>query len=599
MPDTTGDTTTTTTTTSSMEHNQQPHSGDAPGLPESGHHTTTMAPTAPADHIPPPAITTTKKTWRFWAIIATLSFTGLMSAIEGTIITSALPTITDSLGGGDAYVWIPNAFLLAQVAVLPLFAQASNVFGRRSLLLLAVLLFTLGSGLCGGASSMRMLIAARALQGLGGGGINLLIETVLTDLVALRERGKYMAFVGLGATVGATAGPFLGGLITEHSSWRWCFYINVPIGGASFVALFFFLNVKYERSLSVAHRLRRIDFSGNAIFIAAIVSVLIATTWGGTLYSWSTYHIAVPLALGLFGILLFTAFEWTPRFCPEPSFPRVIVSNRTSASALLLTFIHAVVTYFSYYFLPIYFQAVLGKSPMQSGVATLPSFAGSLIFAIAGGVLLSAIGRYKPIHLVGFGASIVAFGLFSIMDVNSSVAAWVCFQLLFAIGGGGLAGCLLPAVQAPLDEKHVATATGTWSFARYFGCIWGVAIPAAIFNNECRRLATTVSDPKIASFLTGDRAYQHATGAFLNTIEDPTIRGEVVGVFTGALRTCWLVGLGFAGLGFLITFAQKEISLREELNNEFGMEDVKKTPESTSDEGIVLPAVKDSRPPSA
>ncbi|KAK8064769.1 hypothetical protein PG994_007407 [Apiospora phragmitis] len=544
MPENTdGTTITTTTTTSSMEHIQQPHPDHALGRPESGQQTTAMAPTTPADQTPPPAVKT-KKTWRFWAIIATLSFTSLMSAIKSTIITSALPTIT------DAYVWIPNAFLLAQVAVLPLFAQASNVFGRRSLLLGAVLLFTLGSGLCGGASSMRMLVAARALQGLGGGGINLLIETVLTDLVALRERGKYMAFVGLGATVGATAGSFLGGLITEHSSWRWCFYINVPIGGASFVALFFFLNVKYERSLSVAHRLRRIDFSGNAIFIAAIVSVLIATTWGGTLYSWSTYHVAVPLALGLFGVLLFTAFEWTPRFCPEPSFPRDIVSDRTSASALLLTFIHAVITYFCYYFLPIYFQAVLGKSPMQSG----------------------------PIHLVGFGASIIAFGLFSLLDVDSSVVAWVCYQLLFAIGGGGLAECLLPAVQAPLDEKHVATATETWSFASYFGCIWVVAIPSAIFNNECRRLATTISDPKIASFLTGDRTYQHATGAFLGTIEDPSLRSEVVGVFTGALRTCWLVGIAFAGLGFMITFVEKEMSLREELNNEFGMEDVKKTP---------------------
>ncbi|KAK7999854.1 hypothetical protein PG990_012454 [Apiospora arundinis] len=587
----------TTTTTSSMEHTQQPNDR-AQGRPESGLHTATMPSTIPADQ-PSPPVVKTKKTWRFWAIIATLSFTGLMSAIEGTIITSALPTITDSLGGGDAYVWIPNAFLLAQVAVLPLFAQASNVFGRRSLLLAAVLLFTLGSGLCGGADSMRMLIAARALQGLGGGGINLLIETVLTDIVALRERGKYMAITGLGATLGATLGPFLGGLITEHSSWRWCFYINVPIGGASFVALFFFLNVKHERSLGLSTRLRRIDFSGNAIFIAAIASVLIATTWGGTLYSWGTYNVAVPLALGLFGILLFTAFEWTPRFCPEPSFPRVIVSNRTSASALLLTFIHAVVTYFSYYFLPIYFQAVKGKSPMQSGVATLPSFAGSLFFALAGGILMSAIGRYKPIHLIGFGASIIAFGLFSLLDIDSSVAAWVCYQLLFAIGGGGLAGCLLPAVQAPLDEKHVATATGTWSFARYFGCIWGVAIPAAIFNNECRRLTTTISDPKIASFLTGDRAYQHATGAFLDTIEDPALRGEVIGVFSGALRMCWLVGIAFAGLGFLITFVEKEIDLREELNNEFGMEDMKKTPESTSNEGIAMSVVKDSRPPSS
>lgn len=170
------------------------------------------------------------RAWRFWTIILALSITGLMSAIEGTIITSALPTITNALGGGDSYIWVPNAYLLAQVAILPLAGQASNIFGRRNLLLGAVALFTLGGGLSGGASSMEMLIAARTIQGLGGGGINLLMETIVTDIVPLRERGQYMAIVGIGAIVGATVGPFLGGLITDHASWRWCFYINVPIG---------------------------------------------------------------------------------------------------------------------------------------------------------------------------------------------------------------------------------------------------------------------------------------------------------------------------------------------------------------------------------
>ena len=172
-----------------------------------------------------------RTSWRFWAIIASLMITGLMSALEGTIITSALPTITEALGGGNAYIWVPNAFLLSSVAVIPLFAGASNIFGRRNLLLGAVAIFTLGSGLCGGASSMNMLIAARTVQGFGGGGMNLLVETVVTDLVPLRERGKYMSIVYLGATVGATLGPFLGGVITDQSSWRWCFYLNVPIGG--------------------------------------------------------------------------------------------------------------------------------------------------------------------------------------------------------------------------------------------------------------------------------------------------------------------------------------------------------------------------------
>lgn len=196
-----------------------------------------------------------KKSWAFWAIILSLSLTGLCSSIEGTIITSALPTIIDTLGGGNAFVWVPNAYFLASIATLPLFAQASNVFGRRWLILGAVALFVLGSGLCGGASSMTMLIAARTVyvlslnlhelprtckkplivsssQGLGGGGIALLINIIVTDIVPLRERGKYMGLTQMAAAVGAALGPFIGGVITSRSSWRWVFYINLPIGGS-------------------------------------------------------------------------------------------------------------------------------------------------------------------------------------------------------------------------------------------------------------------------------------------------------------------------------------------------------------------------------
>lgn len=172
----------------------------------------------------------TTHTWRFWAILASLSITGLLSAIEGTIITSALPTIVADLGGGELYLWIANAFFLASVAILPLYGQASNILGRRWLMLSAVALFTLGSGLSGGASSMKMLIAARTVQGLGGGGINMLIELIVTDLVPLRERGKYMALVLIAGMLGAALGPFIGGVITSHTTWRWIFYLNVPIG---------------------------------------------------------------------------------------------------------------------------------------------------------------------------------------------------------------------------------------------------------------------------------------------------------------------------------------------------------------------------------
>ena len=236
---------------------------------------------------------------------------------------------------------------------------------------------------------------------------------------------------------------------------------------------------------------------------------------------------------------------------------------------------------------------------MLSGVGTLPTFAASLIFAVVGGAVLSKTGRYKPIHLVGFVPLTISFGLFSLLDANSSTAAWVCFQLIWACGSGLLIAILLPAMQAPLDESLVATATGLWSFVRNFGCIWGVTIPSAIFNNECRRLASSVSSPKIASYLTGGRAYQYATRAFLNGIGDESLRDEVVQVFAGAMRTVWLIGIAFAALGFLVTFFEKEIKLRDKLNTEFGMEDEKhKGSNAAAPTGSVemtLPAIPSTR----
>ncbi|KAK2798569.1 hypothetical protein FQN51_007589 [Onygenales sp. PD_10] len=513
-----------------------------------------------------------RKSWRFWAIIISLSLTGLCSALEGTIITSALPTITETLGGGNAYIWVPNAYFLASIATLPLFAQASNIFGRRWLILISVALFVLGSGLCGGTSSMGMLIAGRTVQGLGGGGIALMINIIVTDIVSLRERGKYMALIQMAGTIGAAVGPFIGGVITSQSSWRWVFYINLPIGGTAFVALFLFLRLNYDREQSWKERVTRIDVFGNAVFIAAIIAVLIALTWGGTIYNWETYNVIVPLVLGFAGLGLFLVVEWT--LVKEPSFPRGIVSNITSAVALILTFIHTLCTYCAFYFLPLYFQAVRRLSVMESGIDTIPIFAGTLPFAIVGGILLSKIGRYKPLHLIGWVFVIISFGLFSLLGPDSSTAAWACYQLLCAIGVGLLASILLPAVQAPLDESLAATATGVWSFFRGFGSVWGVTIPSAIFNNQCRQNAVrTITDPKIAQMLTGGKGYQYATKAFLDSIENPTSRAQVVDVFHKSLRIVWYIGTAFAGLGFLLTFLEKEIELRRRVDTKFGIED--------------------------
>ncbi|KAK3903165.1 general substrate transporter [Staphylotrichum tortipilum] len=520
------------------------------------------------------AAPTTSRSLRFWSIVASLAFTALCSSIEGTIITSALPTITADLGGGSSFIWVPNGYFLATMVMLPLMAQAANVFGRRWLTLISVAMFTLGSGICGGANSPAMLIGGRVVQGLGGGGIALMINIILTDLIPLRERGKYMAIVQMVSAVGAALGPFLGGLLTERSTWRWVFYINLPIGGTSLIALFFSLRVASPPAGTWSEKLRRIDFAGNAIFIASTVAVLIGVTWGGTMYPWKSANVLVPLILGLLGFGLFLAYEWT--IAPNPSLPQGAIVERTAATVLAVTFLTTLCTYWAFYFIPIYLQGVLGKSTFWSGVDALPLFAGLFPFAIIGGTLLSKTGRYKPLHLIGMAIVTLSFGLFSLLDKDSSVAAWACFQLLCAIGSGLMIAILLPAMQAPLDESLVALSTGVWTFVRAFATVWGVTIPAAIFNNECSSRAASLSDPSLAVYLDGGKAYQYATQTFLDSIQDPASRAEVIEIFSSSIRIVWYVGVGFAGLGWLLVWLEKEVTLRSRLNTKFGLEEKQK-----------------------
>lgn len=366
---------------------------------------------------------------------------------------------------------------------------------------------------------------------------------------------------------------------------------------ASLVALFIFLHLAKPPPASWKDKMARIDFSGNAIFVASTVSVLIGVTWGGQVYDWSSYRVIVPLVLGFVGLGLFVAFEWT--IAKNPSLPRAVLLDRTVVAVLGVTFLHTICTYWAFYFVPIYFQSVLGISAFYSGVDTLPLFAGLFPFAILGGNILAKWGRYKPLHLIGMAIVTVAFGLLSILDQDSPKAAWACIQLLLAIGAGLMIAILLPAMQAPLEESLVALSTGTWTFTRGFGTIWGVTIPAAIFNNECRVRADGLTDQNLAKFLNSGKAYQYATQTFLDSIVDPSSRQEVVNLFRfvshpprvflfcppppkhlltmwQSMRTVWYVGVAFAGLGWLLVWLEREVTLRSKLNTKFGLEEKNK-----------------------
>lgn len=339
--------------------------------------------------------------------------------------------------------------------------------------------------------------------------------------------------------------------------------------------LFASLRVKSDKTPDYMQRLRRFDWIGNALFVLSMVSILIALSWAGTQYAWSSYHVVVPLVLGFVGSAVFVFYE-ASSFCVNPTMPLHIFANRTSGTAFAVTFLHTLSSVSVMYFLPVYFQAVLNATPSRSGVQLLPTILFMIPGAIAGGTLLSKFGRYRPLQHGGLALMIIGFGLLTLLDADSNTGQWVGYQLLGALGTGLALPVLLPAVQAPLTEEDTALITATWSFMRTYGFIWGATIATAVFNNRFDVLAPRITDTAIRSQLTNGRAYGHATKIFINSIADPVTVTEVRSVYVDALNVVWYVSLAFAGLGFLLVFLEKEVPLRKELDTKFSMEEKEK-----------------------
>ncbi|KAF2431627.1 MFS general substrate transporter [Tothia fuscella] len=518
----------------------------------------------------------TKYSWRFWAIFLSLSVTSLLAAVESTVTSTALPIISADLNAGELYIWFVNAYFLTSTAFLPLFGQIADVFGRRWLTISIVAIFVLGSGISGGAQNTGMLIAGRAVQGIGGGGINLMIDLIVCDLVPLRERGNFMAIIFAIFAVGTSLGPFIGGAIVQHASWRWVFWINLPIGGVALALLFAFLHVKNNSTQTLAKKIGRIDFIGNGILITAVTSILIALTYGGTRFSWSSWRVVLPLVLGFLGIIGFAFFE-SSNFVVEPTMPPHLFKNRTAATAYFLTFIHALFSFWVIYFLPVYFQGVLQTSPSRSGVLLLPTVVTIVPGGLVAGVILSKFGRYKPLHIIGFALMTLGIGLFIKLDAKSHLAVYVVLQIIAGIGSGLVLTTLLAAIQAALTDKDTALSTGAWAFVRSFGTIWGVAIPAAIFNSRSDSLSHRVVDTTARNLVSQGQAYSHASRDFLNGL-DAVTKGEVISVFSDSLRLVWIVAVVFVGFAFFTVFLEREIKLRVENDTEFGIKDQPEKP---------------------
>src|SRR3954464_12165723 len=426
-------------------------------------------------------------------VFAALMLGMFLAALDQTIVSTALPTIVGELGGLAHLSWVVTSYLLASTASTPLYGKLGDMYGRKPVFLVAIVIFLVGSMLSGLSQTMGELIAFRAVQGLGAGGLMVGAQAIIADVVPPRDRGRYMGLIGSVFAVASVAGPLLGGFFVQALSWRWVFYVNLPIG---FVAV---LIIIFQLHLHVPHHRHKIDFLGAALLTAGVSCLILVTTWGGNEYRWGSGTI---LTLAIAGVLLILAFVMQERRAPEPIIPLTLFRMPVFSVASSLGFVIGLAMFGAIIFIPLFLQLVYGVSPTSSGLRMLPLMAGLLTASILSGRAISRIGRYKPFPIAG--TAVTTVGLFLLSRLEGDTPPWLAsvYMLVLGVGLGLVMQVIVLVVQNDVEPRDIGVATSTATFFRSMGGSLGVALFGAIFAS---RLASELSalPPQIAGRFAG------------------------------------------------------------------------------------------------
>jgi EmrB/QacA subfamily drug resistance transporter len=469
----------------------------------------------------------------------------LLASLDQTIVSTALPTIVGDLGGIQHLSWVVTAYLLSSTIVGPLYGKLGDLYGRKKLLQGAIVIFLIGSALCGLSQNMAELIAFRAVQGLGGGGLIVLTIAVIGDVIPPRDRGRYQGFFGAVFGVSTVIGPLLGGFFVDNLSWRWIFYVNIPVGLLAFVVIG---AVFHGRSSHVHHR---IDWLGASLLAGSLTAIVLFTSLGGTTYGWSSAPI---VTLAVLGVVLGVLFVWAESRAEEPILPLELFRNRVFRVTSAVGFVVGLALFGSVTYLPIYLQIVKGHSPTESGLQLLPLMLGVLISSISSGQLISKYGRYRMFPIAGTAVMTFALLLLSRLDVGTSTFVAAVYMLILGLGLGGVMQVLVLAAQNSVDYKYLGVATSGQTLSRQVGGSIGVALFGAIFAN---RLAANLR----ADLPRGARVPAAANPAAIKRLP-PAVHHAYVDAVTRALHPVFLVGASIAAVAFLLTWLLREVPLR-------------------------------------
>ncbi|KAI9737690.1 MAG: hypothetical protein M1818_005694 [Claussenomyces sp. TS43310] len=494
-------------------------------------------------------------------IMLSLACATFLAALDTTIVTTAVPTISEYFHSDSGYTWIGSAYLLASAASTPSWGKFSDIWGRKFIILIAAAVFFLGSVLAGAAVNINMLIGARAVQGIGGGGLINLSNICIGDLFSTRNRGKYYGIMGMVWALASAVGPLLGGAFTQKVSWRWCFYINLPITGVVFIFLVFFLHLDNPRT-PVWAGLKAVDWAGSLLIIGGTLMLLLGLEFGGVTFPWDSATVICLIIFGIFTGCLFVLNEW--RFARYPVIPLHLFGERSNVATLLVVFCHGYVFISGSYFLPLYFQAVLGAKPLLSGVYLLPfALALSLTSAVTG-LYTKKTGKYLPAIFFGMFFMALGFGLFISLDADANWAKIIIFQIIAGIGVGTNFQSPTIALQSHVTPGHVAVATATLGFVRTLSTGVSVIIGGVVFQNQMAKKSSYLASalgPTVAGELGGLSAGA-SVGLVINL---PASQRRIVRqAYVSSLRDMWYMYLAFAILGLFFAFFVRTKTLSKE-----------------------------------
>ncbi|OSX61679.1 hypothetical protein POSPLADRAFT_1046967 [Postia placenta MAD-698-R-SB12] len=505
------------------------------------------------------------------SVFCGLSLCLLVSTLDSTMVATALPTISNAFNAGSIVSWVPSGYLLTSTAFQPLYGRFSDIFGRKASLCLSMSIFMIGSILAGFSRSIIQLIVFRGIAGAGGGAIVSIGQIIISDIVSLRDRGKYQGIIGVVVAFGFAIGPLIGGVLSEKASWRWCFWVTPPISFTALCAVLVVLPVKPVEG-NFRTKLLAVDYFGAVLTLAGCTLVLLPLIWGGVTFPWTSAVVLAPLFSGFLVVSLFCFWEW--KGARLPIVPMYIFKHVTVTGVYVTMFINGMIFYSALFYLPQFFQVALAYSPIRSGVFLFPVLVSQTTASFVAGQLVSRTGKYRTIIHTGFSVWAIGCGCLSTVTSNTPKGLLVFFMLLSGLGAGQTLQTTTVAAQASVSRRDMSVVTAVRNFVRLLGGTLSLALGATIINNSLRSSMSSLGLPsatikKIVDdpTLLGVRFSSPSDSSLAALGITPAMAADILDGYTRGFRTVFILNACLAAvatLASILMIRHKELSRGDE-----------------------------------